>query len=437
MINEALQIFRQAVHAVEPSVLLPKFIQRKEKELRLGDQVFSRGSLNNIYVIGAGKASASMGSVAEELLGDLISEGIIVTKSGHELSLKKIRCIQAGHPIPDENGVLAGKEITRLAEKAGENDLIIALFSGGASALLADSAPGITLKELQFVSDLLLKAGADIYEMNTVRKHLSLIKGGQLSQKAYPATVVSFILSDVIGDKLDVIASGPTVADTSNFADACKVIEKYGVEEKIPSSVLSRLKKGKEGEIADTPKAGDRIFSRTHNFLIGANKIALQSAADKAAALGYHTKIMSDSMSGEAKKNAVELVQQIINYPGPTPACLLVGGETTVTVKGSGKGGRNQEFALAALQEVIRNETKFEKFPVILSAGTDGTDGPTDAAGAFLDQSIIQKAKDLSLDPGLYISNNDSYHFFSQAGGLIITGPTQTNVMDIAVVLIK
>lgn len=435
MRDDALQIFTAAVRAVQPHYLLPRHLQWQHGQLRLGNQLFTGDDIDKVYVIGAGKASAAMAREAELILGDRIDEGIVVTKYEHGFRLKTIQCIEAGHPVPDEKSVQAGREIIRLLKKAGEKDLVIALISGGASALMVDCPPGILLPDLQEVFTRLLQCGATIREMNTVRKHLSAgIKGGQLARTAWPATLVSLILSDVIGDPLDSIASGPTVADTSTFADVWDILRKYQLPDKLPVSIIRWLQLGLNKQMADTPKPGDPVFDKAHNYLIGTNHIALEAAAAAARALHYEPVILTDSLQGEARDKAKELVQQIKAYDGPRPACLLMGGETTVTIKNKGKGGRNQEFALAALAALIDTPGDL---PVIVSAGTDGTDGPTDAAGAVVDAFVIQTAQRLHLNPAAFLEQNDSYHFFKQAGGQIITGPTHTNVMDIIVALIK
>jgi hydroxypyruvate reductase len=311
-------------------------------------------------------------------------------------------------------------------------DLVLFLLSGGASALLADHPPGSTLADVQTVFDLLLKSGAGIHEMNTVRKHISQIKGGQLALQIYPATLCTLILSDVVGDDLDVIGSGPTVPDRSTFADTQAILEKYGLTLQIPHSIRKYLRQGLSGEIPDTPKPGHPGFNNTFNYLIGSNSIALEAAARYARAEGYHTTLLSSSVSGNAHTLAQALAQQAIRWTGPRPACLLMGGESTVTVTGQGLGGRNQQFALSA-------GITIQSYPhiTILSAGTDGTDGPTDAAGAVANTAIMQQAASLGLDPLAYLEDNDAYHFFEQAGGLIKTGPTQTNVMDVMMAIIE
>lgn len=428
--SDVLAIFHAAVQSVQPQYLLPQHIQCSDQNLQLGNLQFSRDKIRNLYLIGAGKAAAAMAREAEIILGETISEGIIVTKYDHGLPLHLVQCLEAGHPLPDAAGLEAGIKITSLLQKAGEDDMVIALISGGASALMIDCPPGSTLQEVQAVFAQLLASGAAIGEVNIVRKHLSPgIKGGQLARTAYPATLISFILSDVPGDRLDDIASGPTVPDTSTIKDAWRILEKYNI---VPSRSLTEWLQLD----ADTPKPGDKIFEKTHSFLIGSNQIALNAAKAKAEKSGYHTKILSGSLTGEARLKAIDLLQEIAAYKGPRPACLLMGGETTVTINGNGTGGRNQEFALATLTAIKNNHAAAEKMPVILAAGTDGTDGPTPAAGAMIDPSTLQLVREKKLSPQKYLDDNDSFTFFQQAGGHIITGPTQTNVMDIVVTLI-
>jgi glycerate 2-kinase len=438
MRNDALKIFSAAVRAVQPQFLLSRHMRWQNNQLQLGQQLFDQQHINKLFIIGAGKASAAMAREAEIVLGNRIDAGIIVTKYEHACKLKTIQCIEAGHPVPDENGLLAGRETIRLLKNAGEKDVVVALISGGASALLIDCPPGVLLPELQIVFNRLLQSGATIEEMNTVRKHLSAgIKGGQLLRTAAPATVISFILSDVIGDPLDIIASGPTVADPSTFADAWHIVHKYGLTEKLPVSIIRWLQLGLTRQIADTPKPGDPLFDKSFNYLIGSNRIALEAAEMMARGMQYETVILTDVLKGEARDKAKELVAQIQQYKGKKPACLLLGGETTVTISGTGKGGRNQEFALAALVELQKlYSIDEENMPVILSAGTDGTDGPTDAAGAVADSAVIKLAAQRGLSAEDHLTQNDSYTFFHQGGGHVITGPTHTNVMDIVVVLI-
>lgn len=373
-----------------------------------------------------------MAQAMEEVLGEAITAGIVVTKYDHGLPLNKIKLIEAGHPIPDFNSVEATVKIVNLVSHLTSDDIVIFLLSGGASALFADCPQGLDLKQIQDLYELLLKSGADIHEMNTVRKHLSNIKGGQLAKHIYPAKLYSLILSDVIGDEIDVIGSGPTAADKTTFKDAWNTLVKYNVEAQAPQSIIQYIKDGLEGKIPDTPKKGEKCFANTHNIIIGSNSIALKAAANKAGELGYHTLIITNTLRGEASIIGEMIAKEAIKYEGPRPACLLYGGESTVTIRGNGLGGRNMELALAAGIGILPYHGI-----TILSAGTDGTDGPTDAAGAVIDSIIMKKALQNKYDPSAYLNNNDSYNFFAPHQALIKTGPTQTNVMDIVLALIQ
>jgi hydroxypyruvate reductase len=408
-----------------------------ESTLIVEEREYNLKDYENIYVVGGGKACAPMAKAMEELLGDRLDNGIIVVKHNHGLPLKKIETVEASHPIPDQNGERGASDILRLLSRTGEKDLVICLLSGGGSALLVQPHKGITLQDIQTTSAELLVCGATIDEINTVRKHLSSLKGGQLAKAVYPSTLITLILSDVVGDPMDIIASGPTVPDESTFEDAYEIIQKYSLEEKILERVYRFLRSGKMGKVEETPKKGNQIFDNTQNVIVGSNKIALDAAEKKAKDLGYNTIILSSLVEGESREAAkffAAIAKEIsrTGTPVPKPACIIAGGETTVTIKGEGKGGRNQEFALSAALEI-----EGFKGVVILSAGTDGTDGPTDATGAIVDNNTCKDArKKFHLRPDEFLSKNDSYNFFKKTGEHIITGPTMTNVMDIMISLI-
>jgi glycerate-2-kinase len=436
--QDAIDIFTAAVKSVQPAALLREWLAVNEDSITIGELSFSKSSIKNIYVIGAGKASAAMASETEKILGDYITEGLVTTKYHHALPCRRINIMEAAHPVPDENGVRAVSKTIQLLNKATEDDIIICLVSGGASALWCDLPEGITLKEMQTSFDILIKSGAAIDEVNTIRKHLSKLKGGQLIRHCHGAKVFSFIISDVPGDGMDVIASGPTVADPSSFHDAYAVLEKYNLLNLLPGSIRSHIEKGIHGIIEETPKTGDLIFANSYPKIIGNNAKALEAASKRAEALGYHVCIIYQLITGDAAAEAKKLMQFAFGYNGPKPVCILQGGETTVRVTGKGKGGRNQHFVLTALKELVSlpKENLFQNI-TILSGGTDGTDGPTDAAGAVVDLNTLKVIlkEDLSIDA--YLDNNDAYHFFEKSGSLLITGPTQTNVMDIMMVIIK
>ncbi len=434
--TDAMSIFNAAIKAVDPYVAIKKALKIRENILEIEGKRYDLSDFESIYVIGMGKASARMAQALEDLLGDRIKAGIVNIKYGHNASLKKIKVNEAGHPIPDEAGLEGAKEIIKLLNQTGEKDLVFCVISGGGSALLPCPAEGITLDDKQQLTKTLMECGASIHEINALRKKISKVKGGGLARLVFPSTLVSLILSDVIENRLDSIASGPTVPDISTFNECKHILEKYQIRDFVPRSIIEFLDKGVLGEVEDTPKDSDPIFAYTQNVIIGSNIRALEAARQKAENLGYNSIILSSSIEGdttEAAKFHAAMAKEIINTANPVkePACVISGGETTVKVSGKGLGGRNQEFALASAIAIDGL-----KGVVILSVGTDGTDGPTDAAGAIADWTTISRSKELGLDAGLYLRENDSYNFFKTLGDLIFTGPTHTNVMDIRLVMV-
>jgi glycerate 2-kinase len=437
----ARAIFSEALSAIDPTKILKEriLIDKNRLWIKIGDnleKVFDLNRFDKIFLVGTGKASNSMAQAIEEIFEDRLTKGVITTKYGHLLPLKKTQIIEAGHPIPDQKGYEGAKIILNLLKGSGPEDLVIFLLSGGGSALLPFPAEGIELKEKQEVTQLLLDCGADIKEINTVRKHISRMKGGWLAKWAYPSTVIGFILSDVVGDQMDAIGSGPTVPDPSTFGETWEVLKKYKLLNRIAPSIQNFLKLGQVGKVEESPKRGEVVFERVYNSLIGSNILALHAAEKEATSLGLNTLILSSFIEGETREAArfhTAIVKEVISSgnPIPRPACILSGGETTVTIKGNGLGGRNQEFVLAGALEI----SGIEKV-VLLSGGTDGTDGPTDASGAVADHTTIQRAKSMGLDPRAHLDNNDAYPFFQKLGDLLITGPTQTNVMDVRILLV-
>ena len=429
------EIFNAALKAVDPY----ESVKLHTDKIR---QFYQDNNFKKLIVVGFGKAASAMAKAIEDELPDLIDTGIVVTKYGHSISLEskvksqksKIKILEAGHPIPDENGLNATEEIIKLLKNADENTLVVCLISGGGSALLAAPCEDISLDEKQKITQLLLKAGADINELNTVRKHISNVKGGRLAEIAYPARIISLILSDVIGDKLDVIASGPTSPDKTTYNDALQVLKKYALMDKVPRSIIEILNKGVNNIIPETPKDDNPAFEKVENIIIGSSRKTLEAAKTKAESFGLQTKVISSKITGEAREVGRWLTiktRDALSVRRDEKICLISGGETTVTVKGNGLGGRNMELALSFAIEIdgIDGIT-------LLSAGTDGTDGPTDAAGAIVDGQTVARAKAIGLDPGTYLENNDSYNFFKQINELFITGPTGTNVMDIQIMVI-
>jgi glycerate 2-kinase len=381
-----------------------------------------------VLVLGCGKASAAMAAAAEEALGDRISGGFVVVKDGCAVPVPSVESTEAGHPVPDARGLAASARLLELARGAGEDDLVLFLVSGGGSALTPAPAPPITLAEKQEVTRLLLAAGATIGELNAVRKHLSRFKGGQLARAAAPASVLTLALSDVIGDPLDVIASGPTAPDPTTFADARDVLARRGLAGRVPASVAARLEAGLRGEIEETPKPGDRLFGRVTNVVIGNNALIADAAVAAASRLGYRPHLATRELQGEAREVARELVARARGLE--PPACLIAAGETTVTVKGKGRGGRCQEFALAAALELAPADRM-----TVLGAGTDGSDGPTDVAGAIVDADSVARGTRAGGDARRAMEDNDAYRFLTASGDLIVSGPTRTNLLDLYLVL--
>ncbi len=435
--RDAISIFQAGLAAVEPGAAISRFCRLDGDVLFVDGVAYDLRQYKNIVVLGAGKAGAAMAKPLESMLEDYPVEGVITVKDGHLEELERIRIQEASHPVPDSRGLAGARDIYRLAMRAGRETLVICLLSGGGSALMPLPVNGVSLEDKQQTTRVLLSCGATIHEINSVRKHLSVIKGGGLARAVYPATLITLILSDVVGDDLDAIASGPCVPDSTTFADCMAIFTRYAIEKKIPVSVYDHIRAGMVGKVSETPKAEQEFFAENRNIIIGRNFDALTRAKEKAEELGYETLLLSSVMEGETREVAachMAVAREIglSGNPVRKPACLLSGGETTVTIRGSGKGGRNQEFVLAAALHM----EGLEKI-VVLSGGTDGTDGPTDAAGAVADETTIARAGSLGMDPRKFLENNDSYHFFDNLENLFKTGPTNTNVMDLRIILLQ
>lgn len=434
--RKILPILSAALQAVDPMAAVRRHVCLEDNMLHIGDHTYDLRQYENIYVVGGGKAGGSMARAIEDILGDRITAGVVNTKYGYLADTKIVRINEAGHPIPDAQGMAGAREMLDLATGASEGDLVLCLISGGGSALMTLPVEGISLKDMEALTSALLRCGATINEINAIRKHLSQIKGGNLSRAAFPAEVVSLILSDVVGNPLDVIASGPTVPDSSSFAQSWEIVERYNLVDKLPAPIIEQLRRGKDGEIEETPKQGDPVFARTYNLIIGSNEIAARAAMDEARDAGFHTLLLSTYVEGEAREVAhvfCAIAKEILHsgHPVPRPACVVAGGETTVTIRGEGRGGRNQELALSA---AIRLDGIDEV--VIVALATDGTDGPTDAAGAIADGSTLRRARAKKLLARYSLANNDSYRFFDQLDDLLLTGPTNTNVNDLTFVFV-
>jgi glycerate 2-kinase len=470
-----MKIAGAAIQSVSPYDMIRKRVQLHGHTLTVkagGSEPLSLhlSSYDNIYIIGAGKATAPMAKALEEILGSRISAGVIAVKPGHTAELAAVRQIEGGHPVPNEGSAAAAREIAEIAGRAGESDLVINIISGGGSALLTLPHEGISLEDLQAATRELLSCGAPIEEMNCIRKHLSGIKGGRLADRIYPAESVSLILSDVVGDDLQSIASGLTVPDRTSYVEALRIVDKYGIGKKLPPGVMALLNAGAAGTVPETPKPEAECFTRTKNVLLGTNAVALQTAAAEAQKLGYRPIVLTSKVTGEAREIAkfyaalareaaaagpdnaeasglaAALTGTAASESGVSggggsgvgiykkPLCILAGGETTVTLRGAGKGGRNQEMALAVLAEISALKEAFSGI-VFASVATDGNDGPTDAAGAYASAELADRAEGAGLSINEYLTNNDAYTFFAEIDGLIKTGPTNTNVCDLQILL--
>jgi hydroxypyruvate reductase len=426
--HDVATIWEAALAAGDVAPLIRRQLHRSGDALQVGERSFDLSAGGRVLVLGCGKAGAAMARTVEEVVGDRISAGFVVVKDGYRAPTRVVRIAEAGHPVPDERGVKAATHLVELARSATGRDLIIFLISGGGSALTPAPVAPITLAEKQGLTRSLLGAGATIFELNAVRKHLSAFKGGQLARAAAPASVLALVLSDVIGDPLDVIASGPTAPDPTTFADATEVLRARDLLAPAPASIRQRLAAGSLGRVPETPKPGDPIFERVTNRVIGNNELVTAAAVRQAHALGYRPVLLTRELQGEARLVVPTLIERA--RAAEPPVCLIAAGETTVTVRGRGRGGRCQEFALAAALEIAGDESV-----AILAAGTDGTDGPTDAAGAIVDGSTVGRGRRAGWDARLALEDNDAYHALRATGDLILTGPTNTNLLDLYVVL--
>jgi hydroxypyruvate reductase len=429
-------ILTAAIRAVDPQAAVARAVRRRGQILRVGRRRYDLRAVRHIYLVGAGKACAPMAAAWERLLDDRLTAGVVVVKYGHGMPLRRVEVLEAGHPLPDHAGARAADRILEMVSQAGASDMVVCLISGGGSALLPAPVEGITLPEKMAVTDLLLRSGATIVEINAVRKHLSRIKGGRLARAAAPARVVGVVLSDVPGDPLDAIASGPISPDPTTFADAVAVLRRYGLLDRVPPSVRDYLQRGQAGQAPETPKPGDPLFARVQVEVVGNIDRAVDAAAAQAARLGFRPLILTTRLEGEAREAArvicsVARTVRERGRPVRPPACLLAGGETTVTVRGPGRGGRCQEFALAAALAIEGWEDV-----VVAACGTDGTDGPTDAAGAVADGTTRRRAREAGADPARALADNDAYPLFHRLSDLLVTGPTRTNVTDVYAVVV-
>ncbi|MDH5447806.1 MAG: glycerate kinase [Candidatus Bathyarchaeota archaeon] len=432
----ALNALEAALEAADPKEIIRSKVTVKDNTLRIGQHKFDLKKFRRIYVVGGGKASGKMAEALESIFGNRISSGIVnIPYNSRSCKTPKIKLQEASHPIPDDAGMKGAKEMLDLVGHAEKNDLILCLISGGGSSLMPLPRGKITLNDKRRVTDALLKSGATINEVNTVRKHISNLKGGWLAKKAYPATIVNLILSDVIGDPLDFIASGPTVPDSTTFSDAVEILRSYHLWEDTPQSVKTMLVEGQERLIAETPKKGDKTFKKVYNIVVGNNRSATVAACNRLQKAGLRSLFLTSFLEGEARHVGTVLASiaeevEASGNPLPKPCGIVAGGETTVTVIGEGKGGRNQEIALSAALKISGVNGV-----VIASLSTDGIEGPTEAAGALADGKTITRSLEQKLNAKSFLANNDSYSFFSKLDDLIFTGLTGTNVNDVSIII--
>lgn len=431
----AARILDRAVAAVDPQAAAARILRRRDDTLVVRGRAFPLPTGARVVVVGAGKASASMARAVEEVLGDRVTAGLVTVKAGYALPLRRIMLREGGHPLPDAAGAAAAEEMLSLLAGLSPRDLVICLISGGGSSLLTLPHRGLTLDDVIRTTELLLRSGATITEINAVRKHLSRIAGGQLARAAAPARVLTLIVSDIVGSPLDAIASGPTVPDPTTYADALGVLEKYRLSERVPEPVVTTLRQGASGALPETPKPGDAALREAEVVIIADNVMAARAAVGEAGRLGFHPMLLSTYIEGEARevgRALAGIARQVATTgePVPSPACIVAGGETTVTVTGRGRGGRNQELALAAAQPLDGLADV-----LVVSFATDGTDGPTDAAGAVADGTTLARARARGLDPVRHLADNDAYPCLAAIGDMLRTGPTYTNVNDLMLIL--
>jgi len=432
----ALKSLESALNVIDPRQIIKSRLSLKNSLLEVNGHSFDLKKFRDVYVVGGGKASGPMAEALEQILGKHITSGSVNIPCGSKHKTKIVELHEASHPIPDESGVEGTRRMLEIAERSKKDDLVICLISGGGSSLMPLPRDGISITDKRSFTETLLKSGATINEINTVRKHISDFKGGWLAKRAHPATILNLILSDVVGDPLSFIASGPTVPDSTTFSDAIKVLKRHGLWDKAPKSIKRVLSQGEKGLIPETPRASDKVFKRVYNVVVGNNRSAGLVACESLKSADLNTLLLTSSLEGEARYVGATLASiarevSISGNPVPKPAGIVAGGETTVTVTGKGLGGRNQEIALAAALKLGDVNGV-----VVASLSTDGVDGPTDAAGAIADGKTLVRAVEMELSADEILAENDSYNFFSKLGDLIFTGPTGTNVNDISVIVV-
>jgi glycerate 2-kinase len=434
--TDITQLLTASLNAVDPKKAVHQVLRRTQNLIQIDGQTYNLNNYNQVFIIGFGKASVPMGEATAHILGEDLTQGVLISKGLSDINIPRIEILQSSHPVPDIRSIECAQKITTILSNSGNNDLIFFLISGGGSSLLTLPVNGVSLGDIQSLTESLLACGATINEINCIRKHLSQVKGGQLARLAAPSKIVTLILSDVIGDPLDVIASGPTAPDPTTYKDALMILKKYHDQIDTPSSIQNHLNSGSRQEIEETPKKSDPIFKNVYHKILGNNLIAAKAAIKQAKMLGFNTLMLTTFLQGEARtagKLIASIAKQVsaTNEPISRPACIIAGGETTVTIRGSGYGGRNQELALGAVEDLAGLETT-----VLISLATDGDDGPTDAAGAVVTGETLERGLKLGLDPVEYLSRNASYDYFNPLEDLLKIGYTGTNVNDLIYLII-
>ncbi len=416
------------IESAKPEKVLRSSITLDDRELRIREEKYDLTLYRSVRLVALGKAACGMAGVMEDMLGHWIKDGIVITKEGHSVPLKISDIYEASHPLPDDRSVEAAKELEEFLRSGSQDDLVIVLISGGGSSLLTSPAKGLSLADIQTTTDLLLRSGAPIGHLNTVRKHISSVQGGRLAQASLGAQVLVLVISDVLQNHLDVIASGPFMGDSSSFSDVLRIIDEYDLRDDMPVSVMDEMRRGQEGLIEETPEVGDPIFDRVRHFILADVVTAANAVMMTGKQLGFAVDLIDPAVEGEARDVGRRIANRLIDSMRcrKVPFIEIYAGETTVTVQGTGKGGRNQELALSAalVLDGIKNVA-------IASVGTDGTDGPTDAAGAIVDGGTVDRGFQAGLDARAYLNNNDSYNFLSVTNDLFMTGATLTNVNDL------
>ena len=439
--QEVLEVLQAALVGADPYRAVRNHLEVQNGSLKIGEESIELATLENIFVIGAGKAAAPMAQAVEDVVEGRLGDGVVAVKDGYTAPTSSVAVGEAAHPVPDQRSIKAARAISHIADVAQEDDLVVSLISGGGSSVVELPAGDLSLEEIRSATATLLASGVSIDAFNAIRKHFSAVKGGRLAQLIAPARQATIVVSDVVGNRLDAIASGPTVPDPTSFADALEVVEQANLAERLPAAVVDHLERGRDGEFEETPGAEDPALERSFVEIVADRNDAIDAASKAAVGAGYNPHVVSTDVEGEARDVGRDIARQVLEIldrgePVPAPACLLFSGETTVTVRGHGQGGRNQELALSAAVALDEAVTSIDRPVAIGAFATDGTDGPTRSAGAIVGVDTVERGRQAGMDARLELRNNNSFHFLDAAGDLIFTGPTCNNVNDLVCVLV-